>query len=151
MLGGYGVLGVGATAQRTYDFAKYAGAQILLRTRYVAIDSWESELFRVAVDGTVTQSHAHTNAVATSHCGGAYEDVAYTLSTVLAGGAAVTLRYDTTLDSSASDESWGLVSLTWVVARVFTTFPSATPSRRSRRRHSLVSPLSTISVSRRIN
>jgi hypothetical protein len=114
--------------KQTYDFgASYAGQTVTIDFDMYEIDTWDSELFKVFVNGTANSVQRYTNAGAAYSNGGVNlgdisnasngghtdaiqteEKHHYTLTAQLDGNGRLTLGFGTNLDGGLLDESFGI-------------------------------------------
>ncbi|MEW5761099.1 MAG: hypothetical protein AB1779_10085, partial [Candidatus Thermoplasmatota archaeon] len=109
MMGGYNVFGIGASTQKTINLE---AGRYTVSFKYYHIDSWDGESGRLFWNGVQVWSRAHTYG-GTHICGGGFGElpgVGYGTTTITVnhpGGNAV-IKFDSTLNQGASDESWGV-------------------------------------------
>ncbi len=111
MLGGHGIMGVGAQTVQTFDVLGIPHTDISVKLDYLVFDSWDSELALVYVDDVEQYSAAfHSGDSPSSTCGGGWPDhgpQAVDIETAH-GDQTVTIKVTSTLDQPASDESFGV-------------------------------------------
>ena len=110
MLGGYGTFGSGAGVQKTIPDLPAGDYDVTFT--YYHIDSWEGESGRFFWNGTQKWTRGHASS-GVDVCGGTYADsvglnYVPTTVTVTHPGGDATLRFDSTLNQAATDESWGV-------------------------------------------
>lgn len=111
MLGGYEVFAVGASTVQTFDLLNIPHAEVSVRLDYLIFDSWDGEYAIVSVDDAPLYNvlfDYRTGAV--NACGGAWGDLgAQAVALQSAHSAAkVTVQVTSTLNSDATDESFGV-------------------------------------------
>ena len=113
MLGGYNIFGQGASVQKTY--ANMPAGRYEINFNYYHIDSWDGEAGRLFVNGQLAWQRHYTYS-GNNYCGGAFGDGGLFFPpvsvTVDHPGGDLTLRFDSTLDQAATDESWGINNVT---------------------------------------
>ena len=112
ILGGYGVASKGAVLQKTYDLSAMPHDELQVEMSFFKIDAWErGESATVMVDGRIVWAHAYGSGSVGGKqmCGRGDHDVLEHIDvTVDHTSDYVVLRVKTTLDQSASDESFGI-------------------------------------------
>jgi len=111
MMGGYNIFGAGASTQNV--ISGLPAGQYLLEFSYYQIDSWDGEYGRVFWNGDQIWSRqcSGVGCGSSNICGGSWVDYLPTskFSVVIAhSGGSATLKFDSTLDQAANDESWGV-------------------------------------------
>ena len=111
LLGGNNVFGTGATANKSFPISvPHQEARVAID--FMKIDSWDYESARLLVDGAIMVSQALIAADGSSQCGVAtagWNESLVPITTKLAHSASsLSVNVTSTLDSVASDESWGI-------------------------------------------
>lgn len=109
MLGGYNIFANGATSSKTYNFLGITHSNVRVSLDYFVIDSWDGEEARVTVDGTYIFKTAFTMG-GSNTCGGVFADrgLRAVVGTPAHTTNTATLTVTSTLDQSATDESFGV-------------------------------------------
>ena len=108
MMGGVNVFGTGAYTQKTIK--NLSAGTYTVKFNYYKLESWDGESARFFWNGVQQWSRVGTYASGTNWCGNAAwfeEDWATTVIVNHPGGDA-TLKFDSTLDQTPDDESWGV-------------------------------------------
>jgi hypothetical protein len=110
MMGGYNIFGSGAYTQKT--ISNLPAGTYIIAFNYYHVDSWDGESGRAFWNGSQIWSRAHTTS-GDQICGGSWGDsvgLNYGMTYVVVNhtGGDATLKFDSTLDQGATDESWGV-------------------------------------------
>ena len=127
VLGGYNVLGTGATISKTLtDLTDHSG--MIIQFDFMRIDSWDSEDAFLTVDGVEVWRQKYASG-SVQICGGSWNDEYYEKITVKFSHSRTRADFvfSTTLSSAPNDESWGLQNIQ-ITLTFDPVYPSGLPS-----------------------
>jgi len=121
IMGGYGLWGNNVPwVQKTVDLSGIPHTEVNAEAEFIKIDSWDNHQFYVNIDGSRVWTSANIlYTEGTQQCGSgsaSWNEEAYVGGGALAHTAdSVVVRFGSTIDQGATDESWGInESVVWV-------------------------------------
>ena len=128
VMGGFNKYGAGAATETTLSLAAPHSA-LTIEFDWIKIDSWDSESGQLYVDGTLVWSKTYLYSNGTQVCGGTagnWLEQKERIKVVVPHTAATAkLRWTSSLDQAASDESWALDNVYVTTAN---TYPAVCPN-----------------------
>jgi hypothetical protein len=116
ILGGYNNFGVNAAASKVFDLGEAGSYGVMVSFTFIKIDSWDSESAQLYANDVLVWSETLTYASGTHECGAdnsvwKEERLSRTVDLGWIATDTLTLKWTTTLNSAANDESWGLTDV----------------------------------------